>query len=123
MAAQELIAAPGISGGEKGFVVIILLVALAAIAFAVLLVREVLAADQGTPKMQEISRAVQEGAAAYLNRQFRTLSAFAVIVFFLLLMLPADNGSALIGRSVFFLIGAGFSALVGFIGMTLATRA
>jgi len=125
MAAQELVAAPGISGGEKGFVVLILVVALAAIAFAVLLVREVLAADQGTPKMQEIAKAVQEGASAYLSRQFRTLAIFAVIVFVLLIFLPVNEGGFAVqfGRALFFVVGAVFSAAVGYIGMTMATRA
>jgi Na+/H+-translocating membrane pyrophosphatase len=58
------------------------------------LVREVLAASQGTQRMQEIARAVQEGAAAYLRRQFRTLGVFVVIIFFVLLVLPADHASA-----------------------------
>jgi K(+)-stimulated pyrophosphate-energized sodium pump len=73
--------------------------------------------------MQEIAEAVQEGAAAYLARQFRTLSYFVGIVFFLLLALPADTLSLRIGRSIFFLLGAGFSALVGYNGMWLAVRA
>ena len=47
--------------------------------------------SQGTEKMQEIARAVQEGAAAYLRRQFRTLAVFVVLIFFLLLLLPADT--------------------------------
>ena len=50
-----------------------------------LLVREVLAASQGTEKMQEIATAVQEGAAAYLRRQFKTLGVFVVLIFFVLL--------------------------------------
>ena len=59
------------------------------------LVREVLAASQGTQKMQDIARAIQEGAAAYLRRQFRTLGVFVVIIFFVLLLLPADTSGAL----------------------------
>ena len=55
--------------------VIVAVVALVALAIAFVLRREVLAADQGTPKMQEIAKAVQEGAAAYLKRQFRTLGS------------------------------------------------
>src|ERR1700753_4045764 len=54
--------------------------------------REVLAADTGTLRMQEIAKAVQEGASAFLARQFRTLIIFAVIVFGLLFLLPADGG-------------------------------
>ena len=116
---------PGISSGQKGFVAILAVVAVLALAYAYVLVREVLKADQGTESMQSISKAVQEGAAAYLNRQFRTLGVFAVIVFVLLLLLPVNEGGASvrIGRAVFFLIGAAFSATVGYIGMTMATRA
>jgi K(+)-stimulated pyrophosphate-energized sodium pump len=127
MAAHHLIAAdlPGITSGQRGFVIVIGVVAILALVYAFALVKEVLAADQGTPKMQEISKAVQEGAAAYLNRQFRTLSAFSVIVFILLLFLPVNDGgwSVRIGRAIFFLVGAAFSATVGYIGMTMATRA
>src|SRR3712207_5252440 len=113
-----------LSGGDMVLVGICLAVSLAALAFALYLVRAVLAADQGTTKMREISRAVQEGAAAYLARQFKTLAIFAVIVFVLLLLLPVADGGlgTRLGRALFFLIGALFSAMVGFIGMTLATR-
>jgi K(+)-stimulated pyrophosphate-energized sodium pump len=83
----------------------------------------VLAQSDGTEKMREIAGAVQEGAAAYLHRQFQTLSYFVGIVFFLLFALPADTTSIRIGRSIFFLMGAGFSALVGYNGMWLAVRA
>jgi K(+)-stimulated pyrophosphate-energized sodium pump len=72
--------------------------------------------------MQEIAAAVQEGAAAYLARQFKTLSYFVVIVFLLLFALPGDM-DVKIGRSIFFLIGAAFSATVGYQGMWLAVRA
>jgi len=72
--------------------------------------------------MQSIARGVQEGAAAYLNRQFKTLLAFAVLVFFMLFLLPAE-WHVKIGRSIFFLVGAGFSALIGYLGMWLAVRA
>jgi len=112
-----------VQGGDYTLVVGIAVLAILALFFAYYLVREVLSADQGTAKMQEISRAVQEGAAAYLSRQFRTLAIFVVLVFFLLLLLPADTTWVRLGRSIFFVVGAGFSALVGFVGMTLATRA
>jgi K(+)-stimulated pyrophosphate-energized sodium pump len=114
-----------LSGGDLALVGVCLVVSLAALAFAFYLVRAVLAADQGTTSMRDISRAVQEGAAAYLARQFKTLAIFAVIVFLLLLVLPVADGGwgTRTGRAVFFLIGASFSAIVGFVGMTLATRA
>ena len=93
-----------------------------ALAIAYALRAQVLAADEGTEKMQEIAEAVQEGAAAYLNRQFKTLSYFVAIVFFLLFALPGDFEIRL-GRSIFFLLGAVFSAAVGYNGMWLAVRA
>ena len=107
---------------DKPVLYVILVVSLVALGFAGLFAREVLAAEQGPESMRAISRAVQEGAAAYLSRQFRTLAAFAVLVFFVLFLLPG-TADVRIGRSIFFLVGAVFSALVGFIGMTLATRA
>ncbi len=90
--------------------------------YAVWLRRKVLAEDEGTTRMQEIARAVQEGAAAYLSRQFRTLGIFAIIAFGLLFLLPGDT-PVRIGRSVFFLVGAGFSAAIGYLSMWLAVRA
>ena len=113
-----------LSGGDMALVAVVLVISLAALGFAAYLVKAVMAADQGTVKMREIAQAVQEGAAAYLRRQFRTLGVFAVIVFLLLLVLPVAEGGweTRIGRAVFFLVGAFFSASVGFIGMTLATR-
>src|SRR5258705_5316222 len=111
-----------VSGSNLTWVIIVAVVALLALGVAGVLVREVLAASQGTQRMQEIAKAVQEGAAAYLRRQFRTLGVFVVIIFFVLLLLPADGTGVRWGRSIFFLVGAGFSALTGFVGMTLTTR-
>src|SRR6204780_4780948 len=68
-----------VSGSNLTWVVIVAVVGLLALGVAGWLVREVLAASQGTEKMQEIARAVQEGAAAYLRRPFRTLSVFVVV--------------------------------------------
>jgi K(+)-stimulated pyrophosphate-energized sodium pump len=122
---MPLAEAAGITGSDKGLVAVMLVIALGALGFAYVLIKEVTAAGQGTPKMQEIATAVQEGARAYLNRQFRTLAVFAVLVFIVMLLLPVNEGGAnvRIGRALFFLIGAVFSASVGFIGMTLATQA
>ncbi|MFL5026510.1 MAG: sodium-translocating pyrophosphatase, partial [Microvirga sp.] len=64
-----------------------------------------------------------EGANAYLTRQFRTLGIFAAIAFVALLALPADDWGVRFGRSLFFLVGAGFSASVGYLGMGLAVKA
>jgi K(+)-stimulated pyrophosphate-energized sodium pump len=112
-----------LSGGDYTIVGVVAVVAIIALAIAFVLRKEVLAAGQGTPKMQDIAKAVQEGAAAYLNRQFRTLAIFVVIVFVLLFFLPADSIGERIGRSVFFIIGAVFSAAIGYLGMWLSTRA
>ena len=101
---------------------VIVLIALAALAIAAVLRGQVLAAGEGTPAMQSIATAIQEGARAYLRRQFRTLGLFAVIVFALLFLLPGD-ADIRIGRSIAFLFGAGFSATIGYLGMWLATRA
>jgi K(+)-stimulated pyrophosphate-energized sodium pump len=114
--------APGVSGANLTWVVVVAVVALLALAVAAVLVRQVLAADQGTEKMQEIALAVQEGAAAYLRRQFRTIGIFVIPIFFILLLLPADSASVRWGRSAFFLVGALFSATTGFTGMSLAVR-
>jgi K(+)-stimulated pyrophosphate-energized sodium pump len=112
----------GVSGSNLTWVVVVAVIALLALAVAAVLVREVLAADQGTERMREIAQAVQEGAAAYLRRQFRTLGVFVVIIFFVLLLLPADSAGVRWGRSIFFLVGALFSATTGFTGMWLAVR-
>src|ERR1039457_905166 len=113
---------PTVTGSNLTWVVIVAVVAVAALVVAALLVRTVLAASQGTAKMQEIAIAVQEGAAAYLRRQFKTISVFVVLIFFVLLLLPAPDASVRWGRSIFFLVGAFFSAMTGFLGMSLAVR-
>jgi K(+)-stimulated pyrophosphate-energized sodium pump len=112
-----------VSGGDLVLVIIVAVVALAALCLGFMFRREVLAAPSGTQRMAEIARAVEEGAAAYLTRQFRTLAVFAAIAFVVLFALPADDAGVRIGRSIFFLLGAGFSAAVGYLGMSLAVRA
>jgi K(+)-stimulated pyrophosphate-energized sodium pump len=111
-----------VSGSNLSYVYVILGISLAALAIAYALRAQVLAQGEGTARMQAIAAAVQEGAAAYLARQFKTLSVFVATVFVLLFALPGDTDIK-IGRSIFFLVGAGFSALVGYNGMWLAVRA
>jgi K(+)-stimulated pyrophosphate-energized sodium pump len=106
-----------------------------ALAFAYYLVREVLAAPEGTDKMTEIATAIQEGAKAYLSRQFRTVGIFiGLLTVLLFFILPAPDTAAAasglhsevgikLGRSIAFILGAGFSAITGFTGMWLAVRA
>ncbi|MDD2859062.1 MAG: sodium-translocating pyrophosphatase [Candidatus Nanopelagicales bacterium] len=111
-----------LTGSNLTTVVVVAVIALLALVVAAVLVREVLAASEGTPKMREIAAAIQEGASAFLNRQFKTLAIFAVLVFFVLFLLPADSSSERIGRSIFFLVGAVFSGTTGYMGMWLAVR-
>src|SRR3954451_23151813 len=113
-----------LSGGNLVFVVIVGVIAVVALAMGMMFRSQVLAAGEGTTNMQTIGQAVQEGASAFLTRQFKTLGVFAILAFFLLFLLPADGGTGVrIGRSVFFLVGAGFSAAIGYFGMSLAVRA
>jgi K(+)-stimulated pyrophosphate-energized sodium pump len=117
-----------ITGTNLTYVILAAVIALVALGFAAALVRAVLATGTGTTKMQEIAGAVQEGASAYLLRQFRTLGVFVVIAVVVLFVLPvhgdSDNETLVkIGRSAFFIVGAVFSAFIGGAGMALATRA
>jgi K(+)-stimulated pyrophosphate-energized sodium pump len=123
MSRQFLAEGLTLSGGDYGIVAVVAVIALAALAVGYVLLKEVLAAGQGTAKMQEIAKAVQEGATAYLKRQRNTLTIFGAVVFLLLFALPADNWNERIGRSLFFLVGAVFSFTIGYLGMWLATRA
>jgi len=111
-----------LSGMNFTTVVIVAVISILALLVGFILVREVLSNDEGTPKMKEIAAAVQEGASAYLSRQFKTLAIFSVIVFFVLFLLPAETTSERIGRSIFFVVGAIFSGITGYMGMWLAVR-
>jgi K(+)-stimulated pyrophosphate-energized sodium pump len=109
---------------------VILVISLVALAFAYYLVREVLAAPEGSEKMRAIARSIQIGAKAYLNRQFRTVAVFiAVLTVLLFFALPVPENAAhsefalRFGRSVAFILGAAFSAITGYAGMWLAVRA
>ena len=115
---------------ETTYLWVIFVISLVALAFAYYLVREVLAASEGTEKMKEIARAIQEGAKAYLSRQFRTLGIFlAILTVILFFILPAPTNavhselSIKLGRSLAFILGAVFSATTGYAGMWLAVRA
>ncbi|GAB3710820.1 sodium-translocating pyrophosphatase [Mariniluteicoccus flavus] len=118
-----------LSGGSLTIVVVIAAIACVAVAMSLVFRAEVLKAHDGTENMKRIGLAVQEGASAYLGRQFRTLGVFAAIAFVLLFLLPAHSDSGanpwvLRGaRSIAFLVGAGFSAMIGYLGMWLAVRA
>jgi K(+)-stimulated pyrophosphate-energized sodium pump len=117
-----------LTNANFSYVIVALVIALVALGFAAALRRTVLATGKGTTNMQEIAAAVQEGASAYLRRQFRTLAIFVVIAVILLFILPVhgvDGNETVVklGRSAFFVVGAVFSAFIGGAGMALATRA
>ncbi|MFO0995144.1 MAG: sodium-translocating pyrophosphatase [Alphaproteobacteria bacterium] len=90
---------------------------LVALAYGAIVSRQVLAASPGNARMQEIAAAVQEGARAYLNRQYRTIGIVGVVVGILL--------GALLGKTVGigYFIGAILSAAAGYIGMNVSVRA
>src|SRR5579871_16831 len=120
-------------GIDKFWLVFSGVTALLAIAVGFALMRGVLAEDQGTPKMQEIAKAIQEGALAYLKRQFKTiviiLVPLAVVVFVTSTKVAKPDGSLALSfassglfRTLAFIAGGFMSGLTGFVGMTLATR-
>ena len=120
-------------GGEWAVLIGSAVTALLALAVGLYLMRGVLAADQGTPKMIEIATAIQEGAMAYLRRQFKTIAVIlvplAVIVFVTSTeVLKPDGTTALsfaesgLFRTLAFIAGCLMSGLTGFIGMGLAVR-
>jgi K(+)-stimulated pyrophosphate-energized sodium pump len=98
-------------------VVIALVCALAAIAYGAVTSRALLALSPGNERMRSISAAVQEGASAYLNRQYTTIAGVGVILF--IVLIPLQNIRVAIG----FLIGGLFSAAAGYIGMNVSVRA
>ena len=121
--------------GSAEWTVLILSAAAALLAIGVgfFLAKRVMAADAGTPKMQEIASAIQEGAWAYLKRQFRTIGVIlvpvAAVVFFTSTAISKPNGDEAmsflgsgISRTIAFILGCLASGFTGYIGMTLATR-
>jgi K(+)-stimulated pyrophosphate-energized sodium pump len=114
---------------ETNSMLVILAISVLALVVASILRRGVLAEPEGTEKMKEIARAIQLGSKAYLNRQFRTVGTFLIILTVALyFVLPASatpqNSEFAIrfGRSLAFILGAAFSATTGFAGMWLAVR-
>ena len=112
-----------LAGTDLTLVYVVFAIALVALVFGFFFRRQVLSADPGTENMQTIGAAVEEGAQAFLRRQFSTLVWFVLLVFALLFLLPADTFSIKVGRSIFFVVGALFSAAIGYFGMSLAVKA
>ncbi len=122
---------------EKGWLAFAMAAGVISIIVAIILMRGVLAADQGTVPMKEIAKAIQEGAEAFLARQFRTIAIIviplAVLIFFTATQVTKTlpNNTTVVVHSfvwagtfrvICFLAGAVCSGLTGFIGMSLAVR-
>jgi K(+)-stimulated pyrophosphate-energized sodium pump len=117
---------PHYAAYEKAALWVVLGVAFAGLLYALSLVKEVLGADSGTAKMKEVARAIREGSDAYLKQQFSTVSVLIlglVVLLYLSRAVPSGHYTdpVAFGRALAFLMGAIFSATVGFVGMRLAT--
>src|SRR5947207_6088956 len=97
--------------------ILVIACGLLALAYGLITSRVVLAADPGNARMQEISGAVQLGASAYLNRQYRTISIVGVVILVILGVLLG------IHVAVGFLIGSVLSGVAGYAGMNVSVRA
>ncbi len=100
-----------------------LVAAVTGIAYGLYLAMWVFRLDAGNQKMQEIAKAIQEGASAYLNRQYRTVGIVAAVLFALLWGAGAISDKFGLLTAIGFLIGAGASSLAGYVGMVIAVRA
>jgi K(+)-stimulated pyrophosphate-energized sodium pump len=120
-------------GGEWFWLVFSAITALLAIGVGLVLMKDVLAQDEGTPKMIEIAKAIEEGALAYLRRQFKTIGIILVplviLVFLTATKVVRPDGSVALSyaqsgvfRTLAFLLGCFMSGLTGFIGMSLAVK-
>jgi K(+)-stimulated pyrophosphate-energized sodium pump len=118
---------------EWAWLIFAAVVALVALGLGAILMRGVLAKDAGTAEMQEIAGAIQEGALAYLKRQFRTIGLIVIPVAIVVFLTStavnkATGGEALsfvqsgVFRTIAFVMGCIFSGTIGFLGMWLAVR-
>ena len=96
---------------------LVILCAIAAVAYGAITARQVIASDAGTERMQEIAAAIQEGAQAYLNRQYKTIAIVGVIIFVVVWLFFSFV------VALGFLIGAILSGAAGYIGMNVSVRA
>ena len=105
------------------FIIAILAAAVVGLLYAVYLRTRVGQEDAGTEEMQAVAGLIQEGAFAYLNRQFRTIAVLVVLLFVALFLTGMSKGMDIaVGRSLAFLLGCFASGFTGYMGMTLAVR-
>ncbi len=120
-------------GGEWAVLLLSVAAALIALVVGLYLAKSVMAFDAGSPKMQQIAKAIQEGALAYLKRQFKTIGfiliPLVIIVFVTSTAIKKPDGSVALSfgeaglwRTLAFVLGCFASGFTGYIGMTLATR-
>ncbi len=103
----------------SGYIWFALAASIVAIVYGLVLARSILKKSAGNAKMQEIAKAIQEGAGAYLNKQYTTIGYIAAILFLVIGFIPKLGWTMAIG----FLVGAFLSALAGYIGMNVSVRA
>jgi len=122
-----------LSSTDKTWLYLVLAAGVIGILVGLILMKGVLAAEQGSEKMREIAKAIQEGAEAFLSRQFKTIAVIviplAVLIYFTGTevvgpdgMVEMTQGANGLYRVICFLVGAIFSGLVGLIGMSTAVR-
>ena len=103
----------------NSFLLFALVSSVVAIVYGLFLAKSILKKSAGSDRMQEIAKAIQEGAGAYLNKQYKTIGMIAVVLFFIIGFVPKLGWTMAFG----FLIGAVFSALAGYVGMNVSVRA
>ena len=108
---------------DSAIVMLALIAAVAGIAYGVYLAMWVFKLNAGNAKMQEIAKAIQEGAGAYMNRQYKTVGIVAAVLFVILWGAGAFSDKFGMLTAIGFLVGAGASATAGYVGMIIAVRA
>ncbi|MCP9453292.1 MAG: sodium-translocating pyrophosphatase [Nitrospira sp.] len=108
---------------DSAIVTFALIAAAAGIGYGLYLAMWVFKLDAGNEKMQSIAKAIQEGAGAYMNRQYKTIGVVAAVLFVILAAAGAVSEKFGVLTAVGFLVGAGASAIAGYVGMIIAVRA
>ncbi len=118
---------PALGPLEVNLLWLVLLSAVIALSYGALLAWKVLRVPQGSKKMIDVSKAIQEGSAAYLERQFKVMGIFIVLIsaalYFIYLQVYSDRPILAVGIALAFLAGSCASAGAGYVGMSLAVRA
>jgi len=103
----------------NSFLLFAIISSVVAIVYGLFLAKSILKKSPGNARMQEIAKAIEEGAGAYLNKQYKTIGMIAVVLFLIIGFVPKLGWTTAFG----FLVGAIFSALAGYIGMNVSVRA